>query len=190
MRSPCKIEGCEGPSAGRGWCSTHWLRWRKYGDPRHVKVNGVDWNTKSSCSLAGCGRPNHARTFCTMHYTRYLRHGNPAVVAETNGRPTKGEQPTYAAIHKRLSRGRGAAREFRCVDCHGAAASWSYQGGCPDEIQMMSQGRLLAYSEDQSRYAPRCTSCHRKFDGAGDRGRNASGRFVRVYHPTADEVAA
>jgi len=31
----CSIEGCERPRKARGWCGTHWLRWRKHGSP-HV----------------------------------------------------------------------------------------------------------------------------------------------------------
>jgi hypothetical protein len=29
----CVIEGCENPFRARGWCSTHYTAWRKYGDP-------------------------------------------------------------------------------------------------------------------------------------------------------------
>ena len=31
--SICSIDGCESPHTARGWCSRHWQRWRKYGDP-------------------------------------------------------------------------------------------------------------------------------------------------------------
>jgi len=40
----CKIDGCERPAKGRGWCTTHWARWRKYGDPlavRQVQHHGL-----------------------------------------------------------------------------------------------------------------------------------------------------
>src|SRR3990167_4248135 len=30
---PCSIEDCPRPRRGRGWCGTHWLRWRKHGSP-------------------------------------------------------------------------------------------------------------------------------------------------------------
>jgi hypothetical protein len=29
----CIIDGCEGKSRKRGWCSKHYTRWRKHGDP-------------------------------------------------------------------------------------------------------------------------------------------------------------
>lgn len=35
-KSTCSIDGCERPRAGRGWCQTHWLRWRKHGNPLTV----------------------------------------------------------------------------------------------------------------------------------------------------------
>ena len=33
----CAIEECDKPVKGRGWCNTHWKRWRKYGDPLKCK---------------------------------------------------------------------------------------------------------------------------------------------------------
>lgn len=29
----CAVDECDGAVVGRGWCSRHWQRWRKYGDP-------------------------------------------------------------------------------------------------------------------------------------------------------------
>lgn len=29
----CTIEGCQKPALARGWCSAHWTRWKRYGDP-------------------------------------------------------------------------------------------------------------------------------------------------------------
>lgn len=38
----CKFPDCTNTTehGGRGWCGTHWLRWRKYGDPAVVHQSG------------------------------------------------------------------------------------------------------------------------------------------------------
>ena len=33
VRGECSIEGCERPRHARGWCSHHWRRWHRHGDP-------------------------------------------------------------------------------------------------------------------------------------------------------------
>lgn len=41
----CTIEDCTGEVLARGWCKTHYNRWRKHGDPNvHL------WNTCKRCS--------------------------------------------------------------------------------------------------------------------------------------------
>lgn len=39
MNNPatCSIEDCDKPTRARGWCATHWGRWRKWGDPLAVR---------------------------------------------------------------------------------------------------------------------------------------------------------
>ena len=48
----------------------------------------------------------------------------------------------------------------------------------------------MAYSLDLSHYHPRCTSCHRKFDGAGDLPRNPAGQFLPATpeHPVGATI--
>ena len=29
----CAVDGCERPASSRGWCHTHYTRWRRHGDP-------------------------------------------------------------------------------------------------------------------------------------------------------------
>jgi hypothetical protein len=39
----CSIDGCERPVRGRGWCSLHWQRWNKHGDPEKRVRLGQGW---------------------------------------------------------------------------------------------------------------------------------------------------
>lgn len=43
----CAIQGCERPIKAKGWCSIHWQRWWKHGDPlkRLRKANGEGWTS-------------------------------------------------------------------------------------------------------------------------------------------------
>lgn len=70
----CSIEGCERLRKSRGWCNTHYERWRRHGDPRET-LNTND------CSVDGCSRKHVGRGYCGMHLQRWRKHGN----AETRG---------------------------------------------------------------------------------------------------------
>ena len=72
---------------------------------------------------------------------------------------------SYGSAHVRVSKARGAAREYDCVDCGGAAEHWSYDHADPDEVTGPSaSGRLVPYSLKVDHYEPRCATCHRRFD--------------------------
>ena len=173
----CSIPECGRVAQARGWCKMHWRRWRKSGDPNIVKVRG-SWNKKAGpCEVAECGQTAHARGLCSKHYTRWAKHGDVEKLAPT-GRPLKGDHLSITGVHKRLARLWGPASGRQCIGCERRAAEWSYDGLDPDQLTGVANGFVMAYSVDLSHYQPRCTSCHRKFDGAGDRPRDALGRFT------------
>ena len=143
----------------------------------------------TECSIDGCAKRMHAHKLCPMHLERFKKHGDPLFVNTVTGRPLKGDVPSFAAIHKRLARKRGPARNFDCVDCGGRAAEWSYRGGCPGELKGLVRGSVVPYSTDLDRYVPRCVRCHRIFDKAGEgRTRDEGGRFVSVVNPVGVRV--
>lgn len=72
---PCLIEGCEGVSGvrgtARGWCSVHYQRWQKHGDPL------ADVSRKRNlCTVDGCEVLVKSDGLCSKHHTRLLRHGS------------------------------------------------------------------------------------------------------------------
>lgn len=73
----CSVEGCGReltPPHGRGMCGKHYQKWRKYGDPSHVRPVkcGV-----APCAIDGCDGKVKSREWCSKHYTRWVRHGSP-----------------------------------------------------------------------------------------------------------------
>ena len=48
----------------RGWCKTHYNRWKRYRDPLTL-MRERDTNPPKTCH---CGRPHHAKGMCIDHY--------------------------------------------------------------------------------------------------------------------------
>ena len=155
MMRICSIEGCNRKHSARGMCNTHYVAWRKR--------NGLQG--RGVCSVDECGERALSRGLCNLHYLRFRRHGDPLMIG-CGGRPTKGEHPTISAIHQRLKAQRGVATGFRCIDCGGTAAEWSYNNADPQELVGIDHGKEQAYSLDLANYDPRCKPCHRQFDRA------------------------
>lgn len=65
----CKIDECDRPTKGHGWCTMHYGRWRRANAP--------------TCSVEGCTAPSVGRGLCTMHYQRLRKDG---VVGEATSR--------------------------------------------------------------------------------------------------------
>ncbi len=174
-RTPCSIDDCDRPSAGRGWCSLHWKRWRAHGDPLYVRPAPAP---KPRCAVDGCERTKHGNVYCSKHYQRFVKNGDPLVVGDHYPGRNRLPVPSYAGLHKRLFYDRGKAAAYECVDCGAPADEWSYDGGCPNEVLENYRGTWIAYTTDQSMYSPRCRPCHRRRDESLCRERDAAGRWA------------
>lgn len=74
----CSVPDCAAPVKTRGFCSSHYMRWWRYGDPLVVRRDSTP--TGAPCRVAGCERPGRKRGLCSMHYGRLRVHGRVGAV--------------------------------------------------------------------------------------------------------------
>lgn len=72
----CSVDGCKEPYLAKGFCSTHYYRWRKYGDPL-VGGQRVSARTGKICLVDGCESGTWCHGYCMKHYQRWKQHGDP-----------------------------------------------------------------------------------------------------------------
>ncbi len=212
----CSVDGCESRHDARGYCASHYNRWKRYGDPRASAPKPGP----RLCEVEDCGRPHRNWGYCNMHGQRFYKHGDPLKVIDVSrkpcqvdgcetlanghgycvkhlrrvqatgdphavrpgGRPLVGEHPGWDAAHKKVSRKRGKAAAYSCVDCGGSAKEWSYDNADPN--QLVDSKLNLAYSLDPNRYAPRCVRCHRGFDARNRTTERQAGMALVIREET------
>lgn len=67
----CSIDGCGKPVRARDWCSTHYWRWHRTGDPTKIVRPFVDGVTP--CRAPDCAIAARLRGYCSKHYERMRR---------------------------------------------------------------------------------------------------------------------
>lgn len=75
----CKVEDppCPDPILSGDYCSKHYQKWRKYGDPLAVRPVGRPKGIDPGCSIQDCPNPHYGLTWCVKHWTASRRHGDP-----------------------------------------------------------------------------------------------------------------
>lgn len=77
---PCSIDGCERQHVARGWCATHYARWKRIGSTSLATRQVVH------CSAQSCQKLVLARGWCRTHYTRWYETGSVELGARTGER--------------------------------------------------------------------------------------------------------
>ena len=74
----CSIEGCLNKHFGRGWCSLHYNRWYKWGDPLVLKR--IQKHITTNCSIVGCLNGGKLRRgWCSTHWQRWYHYGDTSI---------------------------------------------------------------------------------------------------------------
>jgi len=112
-----------------------------------------------TCAIPDCGKPVQARGWCNKHWKRWRVHGDPLAVTPRGTQPGpehpgwKGDSAKYSAMHMRLRKARGNAKDHPC-----AQADESCRG-------RMEWANVSGRHEDVQDYIPLCKSHHVRLDG-------------------------
>jgi hypothetical protein len=85
----CSVECCGRPAyGGQGFCTLHYKRWRKTGDPGEPgSRRGAN---SRPCTVDGCGVLQLAKGLCKMHYDRMKKYGTPGEAGRRKARSGEG----------------------------------------------------------------------------------------------------
>lgn len=133
----CEVEGCAEKHDAKGFCHSHYCRWRLHGDP---EAGGpAHMRRGPRCSVRGCDGKVTARGWCLKHYERWYRHGDPETALQRrHGHSAPGSgSATYRSWK--------AMRE-RCSNRN--SIGWRYYGGRGITICDRWQESFPAFLED------------------------------------------
>lgn len=110
----CSIEGCDRTAIARGWCSTHYSRWRFNGDPLEAR----EYDSTRKCKVEGCTLPHSSRGWCRKHYKRWEKTGEVERERDGKGRAPSPDCEFPGCKAKSFTHGL-CQRHWRNVERHG-----------------------------------------------------------------------
>lgn len=166
----CQIQGCGKKVLARGWCSMHYSRIQRYGDP--------DANSRQkrgeACQFQGCGRAVRAQGLCTGHYQQ-----------KSKGRPLSPLREKWSPT-ARDDRGRKRCRRclewlsedsfIRKTECADGLMTWCRRCDTDRKIRNTYGITLKQYEERLKAQGGGCAICG---------GVNKDGRMLAVDHDHA-----
>ena len=116
----CEIVGCDKRVKCHGFCQTHYMRWRRHGDPLQGRRSPTA-NTRRQCRVDGCEKPVKGHDLCPMHLARWKTHGDPGGPAPHYGNAgeryvtAQGYVLLWVPEHPEAHRRKGRVLEHRLV---------------------------------------------------------------------------
>ncbi len=169
----CSIEECSRPVRARGWCSLHWDRWSRHGDPNK---GARSWLT-DGCSVGWCDRPARSRHkggehYCAMHYLQMHSHGKilerprdsiPGRLCSIQGCDKHARSPAAEWCEMHYSRNRKKGSPTAMVRQSGGYDCCQYCGKDSEGKKHCSPRCITRAARGYQRYR-QCDVCHRTYE--------------------------
>jgi len=165
MDVTCAVEGCDRPRKTRGWCNTHYERWRRNGDPG--SAGDARRRPVTTCSIEGCEKRAKARGLCGTHWSRWRHHGDPTYTERNYGAKRRVRPDGYVDVwlpDHPLAVGGGYVLEHRLVawnaglltepdsDIHVHHKNEIKHDNGPENLEVMSKGDHHRHHIDEAGY--------------------------------------
>ena len=146
----CSIEECGRPHASRGYCATHWSRWRK-GKSLDTPVQRHVRQSDTCVAVEDCNRSPRALGLCVKHMQRQKAHGTTEQVSHGNRKYVVGQTCSVKGCDRQVKARGYCARHYVRVRTHGEPGlaeirhydgSGNLQGGGYREIPTPNGRRL------------------------------------------------
>ena len=76
VKRQCIVDQCAADVYGHGYCSKHYYRWKRNGDPYTVRKSANGTHIGKTCPVEGCSEPMRLLGYCNTHGLRYKRYGD------------------------------------------------------------------------------------------------------------------
>lgn len=166
----CTVEGCNEKHASKGYCRSHYYRYKRYGNPSVVKQVQAK-NSDGSCKIKDCKRKHHAKGYCKHHHYRWVKYGDPLYIRPTTCRIDGCEKPINA---------RGLCQmHYRRLRVHGDTETTLVKRGTPCKIKgCENNNRRNGYCEKHYKESNLYRERHR--------GYSAKRRSIKARVPISD----
>lgn len=96
----CSVDGCGKKHYGKGFCSGHYDKWRRTGDPLWEIPEFIP----KLCCIEKCNNNAESKGFCNKHYKRFRIYGDPEFTkVEIHGMSKTPEYKTWRCMKDRCS---------------------------------------------------------------------------------------
>lgn len=76
----CSINNCNRKHESKGYCRSHYNKFRRHGDPLYKRK----LNVFKKCKIENCNNKIYSLGYCHSHYNKFKRHGDPNYKQDLN----------------------------------------------------------------------------------------------------------
>lgn len=139
---PCIVEGCSQTKYIRGYCSHHYAKWRKYGDPLYSSPHRGRKAIIEKCSIPDCNKKHYARGYCYSHWKKHNKYGDPLydykkVLCSASGCQNTQTKSGYCSMHNEQIRRKKRAKNSLHCTVENCFEPHAIQGFCWKHAQQM-----------------------------------------------------